>query len=195
MSRVCPVCLNNGNSDTACSRIHNRAILTLSMLSTSCPAWEPNASSEEKITKTEEFICTLSSTSDESLEAEMSVYSMWTDATRMCKLLEKRLQLDGTMRQKMETLLQEDYLDQATDLASKRYGIRSAEHKMWTSFGNYARVWLREHSCVISSHFEASPIGAINPSLLHMNNHGEFKSTRGLFRHSMDGYSKTLFDA
>jgi len=182
-----------GNFDTASSHTHNVAISTLSQLSTNFRLIQQSASLQENITRMEEFISTLSSTLDGSLEAEISVRSMWMDATRMFNLLECHRELAGTMRQRMATLLQADYKDQALELAHRRTTQRSAQLAMLANFGNYVRCWLREHSYVISNRFEGTPIGGLNPSLLNMNSQGEYASTRGCFRNSMNGYSKILF--
>ena len=182
----------DGNFDTASSHTHNAVISTLSMLSTNFQLYEQSALLQENITKMEEFISTLSSTSDGSIEAEMSKYSMWVDATQMLALLEVHLRLGGTMRQRMGTLWQGDLKNQAIELATLRTGQRSAQRKMLRNFGEYVRVWLREHSYVISNRFEGSPIGGIKPSLLHMNRQGEYISTRQCFRNSMNGYKTIL---
>lgn len=191
---TCPEWQHDGSSVTYCSLIHDRIISTLSMWSTTFHLSEPSASLDENITQTEDFITMLSSTSDGSLEAEMSVYSMWTDATRMLNLLDHHRNLGGTMRRRMERLLRAGLSDQATQLATRRTGQRLLQQEMKTNFGKYVRVWLREHSSVISSHFNGTVNGGINPSLLYMCTQEEFKSTRQAFRDSMTGYGSILFD-
>lgn len=185
-------CQSDGNSDTASLHTLNAAISTLSMLSTTFHLSEQSVSLHENITKMKDFISMLSSTSDESFEAEMSVHLMYKNSIRMLALLDCHHKLAGITRQKMETLLQEGSNDQATKLAQVRTGRRSLQRRTLILFGNYVRVWLREHSYVISTQYEHSPNGGINPILLSMNRPGEFLSALTTFQVSLNGYDQTL---
>jgi len=159
-------------------------------------ALELSVSLEEKITKLEAFISMLFSCSNQSIGQEMSVSSMWTDATLMLCVAGAHQRRVGIMLRSMGTLSQEDLRGQAEraflNLANR--GLRSSYLEVEKSFLTLARDWLRGHFCVTSLPSDVMPIGNTEwiPSLTLTLT--EYNCLRHRFQDLTNGYNKTWWD-
>ena len=109
---------------------------TLTTLSVILETLEQSASLAEKITQMEGFISTLFSCSTENIGQEMSVNSMWVDATQTLSAAIVHQKKDGTTRRKMVTLWEEDLSDRAEMeyLRLARSGLSLSWQEIETSF-------------------------------------------------------------
>ena len=138
----------------------------------------------------------LSSCSNGSLAQEMSVYSMWMDATQMLSVVMAHQRRVGIMRRSMGMLSEGDSKDRAEEgfLRLALYGLQSSYLKAERSFLKLARGWLREHFCVTSLPSDAMPIGGIDPNQNPTFTLQSYRSTQREFQSSTSGYNKIWWD-
>ena len=159
-------------------------------------ALELSVSLDEKIIKMEAFTSTLLSCGRGSIGQEMSVNSMWTDATQMLSVGMVHRRRVSIMLRSMETLSQGDLRGLAEraflDLANR--GLRSSYLEVEKSFLKLARDWLRAHFCVVSLPSDVMPIGNTewNPHLTLTL--AEYICLRHRFQDLTHGYNKTWWD-
>lgn len=159
-------------------------------------ALELSVSLDEKIMKMEAFTSTLLSCGRGSIGQEMSVNSMWTDATQMLSVGMVHRRRVSIMLRSMETLSQGDLRGLAEraflDLANR--GLRSSYLEVEKSFLKLARDWLRAHFCVVSLPSDVMPIGNTewNPHLTLTL--AEYICLRHRFQDLTHGYNKTWWD-
>lgn len=169
---------------------------TLTTLCVILETLEQSASLAEKITQMEEFISTLFSCSTENIGQEMSVNSMWVDATQTLSAAIVHQKKDGTTRRKMVTLWEEDLSDRAEMeyLRLARSGLSLSWQEIETSFLRCARTWLLGHYSVTSLPSAATPIGGSAPILPHTSILSEYFLARNDIHSSILGYNRTWED-
>ena len=174
----------------------NAVTSTLYTLSITLETLELSASLDEKITKMEEFTSMLSSCSNGSLSQEMSVFSMWTDATQMLSVVMVHRKRVGIMRRSMGMWSEADWKGQAERafLSLANRGLQSSFLEVETSFLMLARDWLREHFCVTSLPSDVMPIGSIEYIQSPILTLSTYNSLRRSFQSSSHGYNKTWWD-
>jgi hypothetical protein len=155
-----------------------------------------SASLDEKITLMVEFTSMLLSISADSIQLEMLVSLMWTDATRMCSLARKHRRRCTIMQSKMATLLQGDSSDQTEGefLRLATRGLRSSWLRLETSFSDYVDNWLRDISPQASQVFANMPTGPIEWTEHPIRRLRDTYSTLVDFRNSMIGYEAICWD-
>lgn len=170
---------------------------TLTTLSATLETLEQNASLDEKITTMEAFISMLSSCSDGSLGQEMSVSSMWADATQTLSVAMGHRKKVGITRRKMETLWEEDLVDRAEMeyLRLAMSGLNLSWHQVEKSFLTCARAWLLGHFSVISPHSGVTLTGNTAMTQLSTDTLTAYYSGRTSILDSIRGYNKTWEDA
>lgn len=169
----------------------NAAISILFPLSTCLETLELSVSLDVKSTQMAEFTSMLSSCSNGSLSQEMSVYSMYMDATQMLSVVGVHRRRVGIMRRSMGTLLREDSKDPEVGfLRLALYGLQSSFRRIERAFLKLARDWLREHFCVTSLPSDVMPIGNIGESLNPTLTLQSYRSTQRDFQDSTHGYNK-----
>ena len=136
-----------------------------------------------------EFISMLSRCGNGSLRREMSVYSMWTDATRTYHLLEGHQRRLTITQLRMETWSQED-LNGRAEIAWLRLvasGLKSSLRQLETSFLNASRSWILAHYAPASPVSGRMRNGSTDPTLPSMSHLEEYRLTRLDLQHSMNG--------
>ena len=179
---------------TPCSPMRNVETSILLQWSTILLSLELNASSEERIIQMGDFICTLSSISEENIGPGTRVHSMLKDATRMYRHLAEHRKRDMIMQSRMETLLLGDSNDllEADWLQMVMCGLKSSMQRMSQNFGRYANHWLHVHWSLNSHNSEPSPPGSSHQSESRMKLRRELSSTRLGWLNSIAGYETTL---
>lgn len=169
---------------------------TLTELCVILETLERSASLEEKHTKMEEFISMLSSCSNGSIGQEMSVTSMWTDATQTLSAVMAHQKRDGIMRRKMVTLWEEDLNDRAEMeyLRLARSGLSLSWQEIETAFLRCARTWLLGHYSVTSLPSDVTPTGGFASVPLPTNILMAYYSAQEGILISMRGYNKIWAD-
>lgn len=157
---------------------------------------ELSASLEERLTAMAEFTSMLSLCSKGSLSLEMSVSSMSEVAIQTSSVGTEHLRRVGIMRQKMETLLQEDSHGQAQAefLRLAVHGLRFAWQRVEKNFLLCAKGWLLGHFSALSPHFAHMLIGSTEstrPPISHLQG---WNSQRQITLSSILGWQKTWDD-
>lgn len=153
---------------------------------------ERSVSLDEKITLMGEFISMLSLCGTKSISQEMSVYSMWTDATQMYSLAGEHRKRCTIMLRRMETLSQEDWKGRAerSFISLARRGLASSWQRLETSFLSLCRNWILGHFALASDLFELMPIGDTENLVIHTSLPQDFFSIRQTTRNLMTGYNE-----
>ncbi len=139
----------------------------------------------------------LSSCSNGGLSHEMSVYSMWRDATQMLSGATAHHRRVTRMRQRMATWLQEGSSAQSTELQYLRLarsGLELSWQSLEKSFLLLSRSWILGHFAVHSDLYELTPTGSTDPLLIRTSLPMGFLSTRQKYHSLMTGYNETWRD-
>ena len=139
----------------------------------------------------------LSSCSNGSLSQEMSVFSMWMDATQMLSLATAHRRRVGRMRQRMAMWLQEGSRSQSAELQYLRLarsGLELSWRSLETSFLNLSRSWILGHFAAHSDLYELTPTGDIDQLSIRTSVPEEFLSARTSFQNWATGYNEIWQD-
>lgn len=170
--------------------------LTLLRCVNTLDALERSASLAEKIMKMEEFICMLSSCSNGSIGHEMSVTSMWGDATLTLSGAMAHQKKVTTTRSRMVTLSLEDSQDRAEMefLRMAMSGLNLSWQEIERSFLTCARAWCLGHFSVISRPSDVTPTGNTARTQMNTNILDRYNSLRHGILNSIRGYNQIWED-
>lgn len=139
----------------------------------------------------------LSSCSNGGLSHEMSVFSMWRDATQMLSVATAHRRRVTRMRQRMATWLQAGSSAQQTDLQYLRLarnGLELSWLSLEKSFLLLSRNWTLGHFAVHSDLFELTPTGNTDPLWIRTAVPTVYLSARTKFQSLTTGYNEIWRD-
>lgn len=138
----------------------------------------------------------LSSCSNGSLSQEMSVCSMWTDATQILSVAMAHRKRAGIMRRRMVMLSEVDWRGRAEIefLSLARSGLNLSWRRVETNFLRCARKWLLGHFFVHSLPSDVLPIGDTEPTPNPIDILTSYRLTQADILNSIRGYHRTWED-
>lgn len=160
--------------------------------------WELSASSEESITRMEDFIFTCSQISDGSFEAERLTFSMWTVGTQTLNLLREHQRRVTTTQSRMAMLSAEGWAGRnRAEWELGRLlisGLELRKRRVETNFGLWCMNWIPKLLHAVSTHSASMLTGDLPRSLPSMSTMPELHLFREMLMEEMTGYRNLVSD-
>ncbi|ASH99144.1 putative ORF3 protein [Giant panda associated gemycircularvirus] len=185
--------------DTFSSPTHNAETSVDFALWNAFHHWELSASSHESLTRMEDFICTVSQTSDGSFEVERLTYSMWTVTTRTLSLLREHQRRVTTTQSRMAMLLREASSDQSgrAELELGRLlisGLKLRVRRIENHFGSFVINWIPKVLHVHTASLPSMRTGDLQKCLPNMSHQEDLSLLGEMLMVEMSGYHQLVSD-